>query len=473
MRIEQKQSQVQIFAPQLRQSLKILQVTALELRDTILEELQSNPVLEEMPLDGLSVEVESGASDESTERKDELDFKEDYDSLLKLDDDWRDHFAQESASQEYTHSDSMRRQYFLDSVVSEVSLQLHLMEQVELSECTEAQKRAIEYLVGSLDDHGFIKTDLKELAEHSGLPIGELEEAREILKTFEPVGLGSYDVRECLLSQLQVQEKELSFAATIIRDHYPLLLRRRLPDIARKLGVDLEDVNEAIEEISALDPAPGRKFSEDTNRVVMADATVERVGDDFSVVMNSDYIPRLRISKIYKDLIARGSLSPKETEYIKDKMRAGKVLMNSIDQRQKTIERITRTLLERQRDFFERGPSALTPLTMQQLGDELGLHETTISRATAGKFLQTPHGLYPYKYFFTAAIKSDDGSEVSNRSIKEQIANIIESEPPEKPFSDQKIVEILAEQNINIARRTVAKYREELGILATSLRRKY
>lgn len=473
MRFEQKQSQVQTFAPQLRQSLKILQVSALELRNTIQEELQSNPVLEEMPMDCVSVEEESINTDDSSDADQEMEFGDDYNSLLKLDEDWREHFAQESAQQEYTAGDSLRRQHFLDSVVSEVSLQEYLIAQTELAECSELEKVAIEYLVGSLDDHGFLRTGLSELAEGSGISLEELENAREMLKGFDPIGLGSYNVQECLLEQLKAEEKETSVAAVIIRDYYNLLLRRRLPDIARKLGMDIEDVIEAVEEISTLDPAPGRRFSEDSNRVVVADVIVDRVGDEFAVTLNSDYIPRLQISRTYKDLIAKGNLSVKEREYIKDKIRSGKVLMNSIEQRQKTIERISHSILLRQRKFFEEGPSFLVPLTMQQLGDDLGLHETTISRATSGKFIQTPHGLYPFKFFFTAGIKSEDGSEVSNRSIKEDIAKIIEGETPGKPYSDQKIVEFLQEKNIKIARRTVAKYREELGILATSLRRKY
>jgi len=250
-------------------------------------------------------------------------------------------------------------------------------------------------------------------------------------------------------------------------------LRRRIPDIAKKLSVTIEEVQEALELISSLDPVPGRSFREDSNRSVTPDVTVEKEGNKWIVNLNNEYIPRLRLSKAYKDLMAKGALSSKEKEYIRDKIRSAKFLINAIEQRQKTLERIARAILKFQQDFFENGVTKLHPLTMHQVGEALELHETTVSRAIANKYIQTPYGLYELKYFFTFGFKSEGGKEVSNTAIKEAITQLIELEPPEHPYSDQKIVELLAKKDVKIARRTVAKYREELGILSTSLRRKY
>jgi RNA polymerase sigma-54 factor len=282
------------------------------------------------------------------------------------------------------------------------------------------------------------------------------------------------DIRECLLLQLQRQGLQQSVAARIVRDQWALLLRRRIPEIARAISARPTEVEDAIRIIAQLDPAPARKFAEDSNHIVEPDVTVEQDDDgEWLVHLNSDYIPRLRISPEYKALLAKGTLSPKEREYLQTKFRSGRFLMSAIEQRQQTIERITRKLLEFQSGFFERGRAHLRPLTMNQVAEAVGVHETTVSRAIAGKYIRTPQGVFDMKFFFTPGYQSEDGASLSNKSIKDRIARIIESEPPQKPFSDQKLVEILKAEGITIARRTVAKYREELGILPTNLRRQY
>ena len=368
----------------------------------------------------------------------------------------------------------MRRQHFLDSVVTEASLQEHIMEQARLSECSEAEREAIEYILGSLDDKGFLTESIDEIEKGSGLKRGIVERSLEALKGFDPVGIGSRDVQECLLVQLKAEGRGESLAAEIVGEHYEMLLRRRIPDLAKKLDVEIEDVQEALEEITALDPAPGRRFKEDSNRVVTADAVVEKIGGNWTVVLNSEYIPRLRLSRAYKEMMGKGSLTAKETEYIRDKMRSAKFVISAIEQRQKTLTRITEAILEFQGDFFEEGVSKLHPLTMSEVGEKLGLHETTISRAVANKYLETPRGVFAYKYFFTSGYEGKEGGGgIANTTIKDEIAKIIQGESPSKPYSDQKIVGILKDRGIDIARRTVAKYREELGILATSLRRQY
>lgn len=480
----QKLAQTQVLAPQLRQSLKILQVPALELRSAILEELQNNPALEELAMDGISVEEEmtgSAAVDEDgyivperTESKEALEFDNDFSVLQKLSDDWADLMHQEAGEFEYTSDDAKRRQHFFDSVTSDSSVQQDLIDQATMQESDPEVLKALEYLVGSLDDRGFLTANPSEVALYSDLPLRKVQEAVHLLKSLEPPGIGAENVQECLLIQLRVNRRSASLAAQIVQEHWDLLLRRRVPDIARKMGVTTEDIQRAVQEIARLDPAPGRRFAEDTNRVVQPDVTVyQDEHDKWEIELHNEYIPRLRISSAYKEMLAKGVLKGKDREYLQEKFRSGKFLINAIEQRQQTIERISREILEFQQDFFNEGSSRLRPLTMNQIAEKVGVHETTVSRAIANKYMRTPHGIFDIKYFFTPGYQGDDGQSLSNTSIKERIAKIIEAEPAAKPLSDQKIVEVLAKEGVTIARRTVAKYREELGILPTNLRRRY
>ena len=235
----------------------------------------------------------------------------------------------------------------------------------------------------------------------------------------------------------------------------------------------MDEIQVAIEEIGKLDPAPGRRFAEDNNRVVAPDVSVEKDGEEWIVSLNNDYIPRLRISNTYRELIAKGALNKQERDYIRERMRSGKFLISSIEQRQQTIERITREIIRVQTDFFEKGVSQLKPLTMMQIAEAVGVHETTVSRAIANKYIRTPHGVFEMKYFFTPGYQAEDGASVSNKSVKEMIADQIAMEDKASPLSDQDLVLKLQEKGLKVARRTVAKYREELGILPSNLRRDY
>ncbi|TVR50760.1 MAG: RNA polymerase sigma-54 factor [Puniceicoccaceae bacterium] len=470
--LRQRQTQNLVLAPQLRQSLKILQVAALDLRQAIQEEIQTNPTLEELPSDDSSAEPAEENSGEEADPQEELRFDEDFSILSKLDDDWRD-FMAEAAGTVYTREDAERRQHFFDSVVAESSLYEHLASQAGPDDLTPDQRTAFDLLVGSLDDRGFLDTPLPDLALSSGLPLADLQAAAELLRTLDPPGIGARNLPDCLLIQLTQCNRADALAARIVKDHFKLLTRRRIPELARKLGADLEDVQQAIEEIATLDPAPGRRFGDDSNRVVVPDLTIEKEDGEWVVKMNSDYIPRLRLSQSYKNLIAQGRLKKDERTYLQEKLRSGKFLINSIEQRQQTIERITREIVRQQVDFFEEGVSRLRPLTMTQVADAVGVHETTVSRAIANKYARTPHGVFELKYFFAAGYRSEEGNSISNTSVKDRIAHLVDQENPLKPLSDQELVGILAEGGITIARRTVAKYREELGILPSNLRRHY
>lgn len=497
--LRQRQTQSLVLAPQLRHSLKILQVAALDLRSVIQEELQSNPTLEELPMEGESLDkpaedhnaenIAEGAGDANHNseanaptdqtigepNREELDFSKDkeFEILGKLDEDWRDHMASVGGAQPYTAEDAERRQHFFDSLVTETSLQEHLMQQAELTDLSAPALEAMKHLVGSLDDRGFLTQTPNDVALQTGLPLDEVQTALKVLKSFEPAGIGARDLPDCLLAQLTAKGRGNSLAARMIRDHFELLTRRRIPELGRKLGADPDDVQSAIEEIGKLDPAPGRRFAEDNNRVVVPDVTVEKDGDEWKIHLNSDYIPRLRISSTYRDLIAKGTLSKDERDYLRERMRSGKFLIDSIEQRQRTIERITREIINAQKEFFENGVSHLKPLTMTQIADVVGVHETTVSRAIANKYIRTPHGVFDFKYFFTPGYQAESGAAVSNTSVKEMIADLINMEDKAGPLSDQELVAKLQEKGITIARRTVAKYREELGILPSNLRRDY
>jgi RNA polymerase sigma-54 factor len=347
------------------------------------------------------------------------------------------------------------------------------MQQAEMTDLSPSALAAMRQLVGGLDDRGFLTQTPADVALQTGLGLDAVQEALKVLKTFDPPGIGAKNLAECLLLQLAANGRRDSLALRMIRDHFELLTRRRIPELARKLSADTDEVQSAIEEIGKLDPAPGRRFAEDHNRVVIADVTVEQDGDEWKIHLNNDYIPRLRLSSTYRDLIAKGTLSKEERDYLREKMRSGKFLIDSIEQRQRTIERITREIIKAQTPFFETGVSHLKPLTMTQIADVVGVHETTVSRALANKYIKTPHGIFDFKYFFTPGYQADSGASVSNTSVKEMIADLVAAEDKGTPLSDQEIVARLQEKGIKIARRTVAKYREELGLLPSNLRRDY
>ncbi len=477
--LSQRQTQQMVLAPQLRQSLKILQVAALDLRSVIQEELQNNPTIEELPMEGVSIEQNGSTAPEEApppdgaDSREELDFQKTFEILSKIDDDWRDDQAQGAGGQPYTSEAAEKRQHFFDSLVSETSLQEHLMRQAELSDCPPQVLRAIRYLVGSIDDHGFLTATPADIALMSGLALEDVQAAQKLLKSFDPPGIGAQDLRDCLFFQIEARGRGGSLAARIVRDHFELLTRRRIPDLARRLGASVEEIQTAIEEIGTLDPSPGRRFADDSNRVVVPDVTVEKDNGQWRIILNNDFIPRLRISQTYRELIAKGQLSREERDYLRERMRSGRFLINSIEQRQQTIERITREIIKVQEEFFEHGVARLKPLTMTQIADAVGVHETTVSRAIANKYIRTPHGVFDLKYFFTPGYQAQGGDAVSNTSVKEMINDLIAGEDRAHPLSDQELVARLEGKGIHIARRTVAKYREELGLLPSNLRREY
>jgi RNA polymerase sigma-54 factor len=305
------------------------------------------------------------------------------------------------------------------------------------------------------------------------MDVAELQRVLEVVQTFHPVGVASRDLRECLLIQLKRLGKEGSLEWRVVDRFLEDLGKRRFPEIARRLGTTVDQVQRAANFISTLDPRPGQIFTPDPNNYVLPDVTVERVGGNWQISLNGDQIPHLRISNTYKDLMAKDGNGTEVKDYIRDKIRSGKFLIKSIHQRQQTISNIAHEIVDRQKDFLDLGPSALKPMTMVQIADAVGVHETTVSRAISGKYIATPHGVFEMKYFFTPGYQTATGEAMSNTSVKGAIAELVKGEDSKNPLSDKEIVEILSKRGIPIARRTVAKYRNELNILPSNMRKEF
>jgi RNA polymerase sigma-54 factor len=460
----------QVLSPQLQQSLLVLQTPLLELRNLVQQEMETNPVLEELP-DGPD-------ADEPAEPSVDDSFKNEFEKLASLDEEWRDYMAQSASSGADGFRGSReakdKRQFFFDSIAVQETLQQNLLGQLNQTALNADDRKAAELIVGNIDDNGFLQSTPEEMALNSGIPKEDFEKMLALIQGFHPPGVGARDLRECLLIQLKREGKEHSLEYKIVSEHMEDLGRRRFPDIARRMGINVEDVQKAADNIGRLNPRPGQVFAAAPQNYVLPDVTVEKVDGDYQITLNDEQIPHLRISNLYKDIIASGNTQSGDVkDYIRDKIRSGKFLIRSIHQRQQTISNIANQIVSRQRDFLEHGPSHLKPMTMAEVADVVGVHETTVSRAVSGKYMATPQGIFEMKYFFTPGYQTASGESLSNTSVKEAILDLVKREDGNQPLSDNEIVEILSERGIPIARRTVAKYRTELNILPSHMRRKY
>ncbi len=460
----QNLSQMQVLAPQLQQSLIILQAPLLELRKLIAEEMQANPTLEE--------ETTEPEPDEKTTDTADEDFKEEFEQLAKLDDEWREYMAQTGSYSSRGEEDEERRQFFFDSIANQETLQQHLMEQLKGTDLNENQRKIAELIIGNIDDNGFLQTSPAEMEQNTGIAVSEFLPVLEVIQGFHPPGVGALDLRDCLLIQLRRRERQNSLEYQMVDKHIEALGKRRFPEIARKLGVGVHQIQAAANAIAGLDPKPGQIFAPPPNNYVLPDVTVEKIDGEYLITLNGDQIPHLRISNTYKDLMAQeGGGDVKD--YIREKIRSGKFLIKSIHQRQQTILNIANQIVSRQKEFLDKGSACLKPLTMVQIADAVGVHETTVSRAISGKYMSTPQGVFEMRYFFTPGYQTAGGESMSNTSVKEAILDLIKGESSQNPLSDKEVVAILSERGIPIARRTVAKYRNELNILPSNLRKEY
>src|ERR1700758_971466 len=457
----------QVLAPQLQQSLLILQAPLLELRNLVQQEMETNPVLEELPNEPDA--EETSETDASADEK----FKEEFDKLAKLDEEWRDYMAQSSSYSGRSQEAEDRRQFFFDSIATQETLQQHLMGQLNQNPLNANDRKTAELIIGNIDDNGFLQATPEEMALNTGIPQEDFENMLTLIQSFHPPGVGARDLRECLLIQLKREGRQNSLEYKMISEHMQDLGKRRFPEIARRMGISVEQVQKSANNIAQLDPRPGAIFAEAPKNYVLPDVTVEKVNGDYQVILNGEQIPHLRISNTYKDIMSQDGNGSEGKDYIRDKIRSGKFLIKSIHQRQQTISNIAHQIVNRQREFFDKGSSFLKPKTMVQIADIVGVHETTVSRAISGKYMATPQGVFEMKYFFTPGYQTATGESMSNTSVKEAILDLVKNENGASPLSDKEIVEILSQRGIPIARRTVAKYRTELNILPSNMRRKY
>ena len=499
MQLRQNLAQVQVMSPQMQQSLALLQAPMLDLQAMVNKELQENPVLEELSPDekpSADDENESGVEligkpgeneaaeppagtkvDPADESNGEPydDFQVEMERLAELSEEWREHFnaSQVAPVSRPSEDDEERRQFMFESLTSGISLQEYLLEQAHLSDLDEEEMDVAEVIIGNIDENGFLQSTSDELIEASGKDADVVDEVLSVIRSFDPAVVGAADLRECLLLQLERIGKIDSLEYQVIDQHMDALGRRRFPEIARAIGVEIDEVQDIAENIAHLNPRPGSAYQETAEVYVVPEVFVDWKDDQWEVTSNREEMPQLRINNSYKDLLVEAKDSKDVREYIRGKIRDGNFLIKSIHQRHDTILKIGKEIVARQADFLAKGISHLKPMTMSEIAEKVGVHETTVSRGVSGKYMQTPQGLLEMRYFFTGAIKTNGGEGMSNTSVKQMIAVLVENEEKSKPLSDESIVKLLGKEKVKIARRTVAKYRGELGILSSSMRRVY
>jgi RNA polymerase sigma-54 factor len=461
-----------ILTPSLQQAIKLLPMSTLELADLLNQEMVENPLLEEVPTEELQP-AEQTQTDKPepeqppTEKPDTWD-DADYEYFFGdyLDDGYRSR----------TPSEVKELPPIENTLSSASSLSDHLLWQLSLHQSDDEQLRDIgTAIIGNLDDDGYLVASVEEIAAMGEWPVEEVEKALQLLQTFDPHGVAARDLQECLWLQLKFLGLEGTPTEKIVTEHLRLLQNHQVPEIARRLGVTIDDLKEHIEIIRNLDPKPGSRYNPQQSQYVIPDVYVVKVEDQYVAMLNEEGLPQLRISPTYRRLLdknAPGTEENNETRnYVKDKFRSALWLIKSVDQRQKTIQKVANSIINFQREFLDNGIEYLRPLVLRDVANDIGMHESTVSRVVNNKYMHTPQGVFEMKYFFHSGISSSYGDSVSSVTIKQRIRKIIENEDPRKPLSDSKIVSILQKEGLMLARRTIAKYREELKIPTSNQRK--
>lgn len=476
LRLQVKLSQQLVMTPQLQQAIKLLQLSRMELVDVVTQELAENPLLEEGPdskderEESVTEETEAEVVAESTP---EQELKGESEGMNDID--WQTYlegYSLSSSDSRDAYEDSEERPSYESLLTKRTNLSDHLMWQLNLSSIDNRERMAAAEIIGNLDEAGYLQATPEELAETSGLDPELITKALEKVRQFDPAGVAARNLQECLLLQLERLELQESLAATILRDFISELEGRKYPVIAKALKISLDDVLAAAKMISDLDPRPGRAYSEEDVHYIVPDIFVHKIGDEYVVTLNDEGLPNLRINSFYRNALSDSSTVDKQAgEYIQDKMRSAVWLIKSIHQRQRTIYKVTKSIVKFQRAFFDFGIEHLKPLVLRDVAEDIEMHESTVSRVTSNKYVHTPLGIYELKYFFSTAIPREGEASMASESIKTIIRKMIQEEDKDSPLSDNAISEKLAEDNIKIARRTVAKYREQLKILPVKHRR--
>jgi RNA polymerase sigma-54 factor len=476
-RLSLRQSQRVVMTPLLQQAIQLLQLSTLELQEVVQQELLENPLLEELPENPEAPEAQDGqpAAEAATvpttepitpevppreeEQRGTDDLPFDLTAVMFDDHEERSLVAQEDRDE----------LPFENMVRSVSSLGDHLDEQLRFATEDPVVRQIGEEIIGNLDEDGYLRAELSEIATRCGVDVATVEPVLAMVQAFDPPGVAARNIQECLLIQLKSDPNPDPVSVEIVEQHFEDLTRRRYPDIARALRLPLDRVMESVEEIMGLEPKPGRRFGGNDSRYIVPDVAVHKMGTEYVVVLNEDGIPRLRVNSLYRSLLRNNGDEAKQ--YVEQKLRSAMWLIKSVDQRQRTLRKVTQSIVKFQRDFLDRGIAHLKPLSLRDVGEDIGMHESTISRVTTNKYVETPQGLFELKYFFHSGIASGDGEMVSSVSVKKMIQDLLANEDSAKPLSDQEVAQVLKGRGLVIARRTVAKYREELGILPSHQRR--
>jgi len=482
LQLQQKQSPQQVLLSTL------LQLPMMALEQKIRLELETNPLLEieqeqeleeemsedleakleEEPIPQLEEEKAQGESEGEEEEETVPEVSEeppaeeiDWEEILNDIDNYQPYIPREKDTEEFERPE-----------VQQESLTDYLLGQLRLTDLNETERLIGEYIIWNINSSGYLSMDVESIAEALDVDVEQVEKVLEVIQHFDPPGIAARNLQECLLIQLLEKENRDELALEIVRDHFDDLVNRRFEKLAKKLNVPVERIGEALDEIRKLNPKPGEGYVSLENHYIIPDLTVTKEDGEFKITLNDWHIPNLRINHQYRKLLMDKSKSSREArEYIRKRLESARWLINSIHQRRATILRVMEAIVRRQRDFFEHGPEHLKPMVLKDIADDIGMDISTVSRVTSGKYVQTDWGIFELKYFFSEGLRSDDGEEVSNKTIKQRIRQIIENEDKKKPLSDQEIADLLKKEGLNVARRTVAKYREQMSIPVARLRR--
>ena len=461
-----------ILTPSLQQAIKLLPMSTLELADLLNQEMVENPLLEEVPTEELQPaeqqqQQEKPADQQPADKGDAWD-DADYEYFFGdyLDDGYRSR----------TPSEVKELPPIENTLSTAASLSDHLLWQLSLQTDDDRLKEIGRAIVGNLDDDGYLVASVEEIAAMGEWPVADVERALQHVQTFDPIGVAARDLQECLWLQIRHLGLEGTPTEKIVTEHLRLLQNHQVPEIARKLGISIEDLKEHVEIIRNLDPKPGSRYNPSQSQYVIPDVYVVKVEDQYVAALNEEGLPQLRISPVYRRLLDKtgaggGEQNDETRAYVKDKFRSALWLIKSVDQRQKTIHKVATSIINFQREFLDQGIEYLRPLVLRDVANDIGMHESTVSRVVNNKYMHTPQGVFELKYFFHSGISSSYGESVSSVTIKQRIRKIIENEDPRKPLSDSKIVSILQREGLELARRTIAKYREELKIPTSNQRK--
>ena len=478
LRLAPKLVQQLVITPQLQQAIRLLQLTRLELVDMISQEMKENPLLEEEEEERELAEGEPPVTEQeeretSAEPEHTPEVKGNGEGADEFD--WENYLENSNLTpfQRQSSPDGDERPSFENFLTKRTTLTDHLHWQLQLSHFTEEEHEVGTWIIGNLDEDGYLKISLEDVCSETNLPMEMVERVLRRIQQFDPVGVAARDLKECLLAQLEQMSPRDSLAEKIVSEHLSLLKNRNYPAIAKRIGVSLDRVNRAASLISKLDPKPGKAFGGEVIQGIIPDVYVYKLEGDYVISLNDDGVPRLKINSLYRNILNGSRLAMEgDRKYIQEKLRSALWLIRSIHQRQRTIYKVTKSIVKFQREFLDKGIQSLKPLVLRDVAEDIQMHESTISRVTHNKYVHTPQGIYELKYFFNAGITSTQGETMASESVKSLVREIIAKEDPKKPYSDEKLVQILQRMHIHIARRTVSKYREMMKILSSNERRK-